>query len=80
MKADMRAGCHNCFYWAGHSSFDTGDEINGDCHRYPPSMVGDVASFPKTLGNMVCGEFVSKTTFVDILDRPQLPSNKGADK
>ena len=82
MKVSERAGCHVCFYWSGHSSLSNGDEIGGDCQRYPPLLAADdgLAKFPITMRNAVCGEFLHRMSFEDILDRPKLPSNKGADQ
>lgn len=71
MRFNNAMGCHRCFFWGASSTPENADEIKGPCHRLPPiwSSYDQSVSFPTTLGNVVCGEFVDKRDYTDIFAR-----------
>lgn len=53
--------CELCRYWGFRNMYERGVGI---CHRYPPALVATDeyrASWPRTGGDEVCGEFGART-------------------
>ena len=52
-------GCYNCSHWAEDT--EPGQDRNGSCRRYPPTLVydsddGAMSLWPWTSADDICGE------------------------